>query len=255
MNNKIQEAIEHFNKEKYEDAIASFEIALAENENHPNILNNIGLCYAKMAQDDKAEEYYLKALSLDSKLAQTYINLTDVYFRSQRIVESITLLENAVTFMPEDITLKHCLARFYIEDVRYDLAIDQLSEILDISPKNTDAYWDLGNIYYEMGDYDSSIACYEQILELVENNSIIYYQTALAYEANDNIDKAISNHLKAISHNEKFHPAYKRLGILFLARGENKDSLEYFNDYLKFDLPEEERENIRNIVNRTSIKD
>lgn len=255
MNNKIQEAIEYFNKENYTDAIASFEIALAEDENHPNILNNIGLCYAKMAQDDKAEEYYLKALSIDSNLVQTYINLTDIYFRAGRIAESISILENAVTFMPEEIGLKHCLARFYIEDVRYDIAIDQLSEILDISPKNTDAYWDLGNIYYEMGDYDSAISCYEQLLELVENNSIIYYQTALAYEANDNIDKAISNHLKAIMHNEKFHPAYKKLGILFLARGENQDSLEYFNDYLKFDLPEEEKENIRSIINRTSIKD
>lgn len=255
MNKKIEEAIEYFNKKQFEEAIASFEEALKEDENHPNILNNIGLCYANLAQDDKAEEYYLKALSIDPKLAQTYINIADVYFRNRKIAECITLLENAVTLMPQDVALKHYLARFYIEDVRYDLAIDQLSEVLDMSPKNIDAYWDLGSIYYEMGDYDSAISCFEQILEFVEDNSIIYYQTALAYEANDNIDKAISNYLKAIMHNEKFHPAYKKLGILFLARGEKEDALEYFNDYIKFDLPEEEKENIRDIINRTSIKD
>lgn len=255
MNNEIKKAMECYKQQNFEDAIASFESILNNDENNPHILNNIGLCYAKLALDDKAEEYYLKALSIDSKLVETYINLADIYFKNRVIPQCISLLENAVTFIPDNIALKHYLARVYIEDIRYDLAIDQLSEILDISPKNNDAYWDLGNIHYELGDYDSAISCYEQLLESIDDNSIMYYQTALAYEANDNIDKAISNYLKAIMYNEKFHPAYKKLGILFLARGENKDSIEYFNEYLKFDLPEEEKENIKNLINRTSIKD
>lgn len=250
MSKEIENALDCFKKQDYKSAIKYFEKALIETANDPHILNNLGLCYAKLAILDKAEEYYLKALSIDSKLVQTYINLADTYYLNKKIAEAISLLENGVTLMPENIAVKHYLARVYIEDLRYDLAIDQLSEIIDLSPKNYDAYWDLGNIYFELGDYDSATASYEKVLEQVDTNSPIYYQTALAYEANDDIDKAISNNLKAISHNEKFHPSYRKLGILFMARGQNEDALEYFNDYISFDIPEEEKENIKAIMSR-----
>ena len=83
-----------------------------------------------------------------------------------------------------------------------------------------------------------------------EDNELIYYQTALAYEANDEVDKAVSNLLKSISVNEKFPLGYKRLGMLFMARGENEDAKEYFNEYLGFDIPLEEKEKIQKIIDR-----
>ena len=62
----------------------------------------------------------------------------------------------------------------------------------------------------------------------------------------------ISNHLKAISCNENFHPSYKKLGILFMARGDNESAIEYFQDYLNFDLPKEEKQNIQDLIKRIS---
>ena len=130
--------------------------------------------------------------------------------------------------------------------------MDQLQEILDIDSENLDAYWDLGNIQFELGDYDSAAANYENVLEKVTDNAVLYYQTAITYEANDNIDKAISNHLKAISVNENFHPSYKKLGILFMARNDIESAVEYFNDYLNFDLPQDEKKNIEDLIKRIS---
>ena len=205
-----------------------------------------------MANDDLAAEYFIKTLSFNPKSVQTYINLSDVYYKNKNIIDAINLLENGVTLMPKEIALKHYLSRFYLEDCRYDLAMDQLFEILDIDPDNLDAYWDLGNIQYELGDYDSAVDNYENVVEKIQDNSILYYQLALAYEANDNIDKAISNHLKAISVNENFHPSYKKLGILFMARNDNESAIEYFQDYLNFDLPKDEKDNIEKIINRIS---
>ena len=48
--------------------------------------------------------------------------------------------------------------------------------------------------------------------------------------------------------NDKFHPAYKKLGILFLARRDYEDALEYFNDYMEHDIPQEEIDNTKKIV-------
>ncbi len=252
INTEIQTALDYFKAAEYDKAAEAFLKALETDKNNPNILNNIGLCYSKLAKDDLAVEYFIKTLSFNSKSVQTYINLADVYFRNKNIIDAINLLENAVTLMPNEIALKHYLSRFYLEDCRYDLAMEQLFEILDIDSDNLDAYWDLGNIQFEVGDYDSAIDNYENVLEKVTNNAVLYYQTAIAYEANDNIDKAISNHLKAISCNENFHPSYKKLGILFMARNDNESAIEYFQDYLNFDLPQEEKQTIEDLIKRIS---
>lgn len=249
-NNDLQQALDSFKAGDYKKAADAFISVLETDKNNPNILNNIGLCYSKLAQDDLAIEYFLKALSFNPKSVQTYINLSDVYFKNKNIVEAINLLENGVTLMPQEIALKHYLSRFYLEDCRYDLAMDQLFEILDIDSDNLDAYWDLGNIQFELGDYDSAVDNYENVLEKITDNAVLYYQTAIAYEANDNIDKAISNHLKALSCNENFHPSYKKLGILFMARNDNESAIEYFEDYLKFDLPQDEKNTIEDILKR-----
>ncbi|MBQ9244961.1 tetratricopeptide repeat protein [bacterium] len=252
INKEIQSALDYFKAGEYEKAADAFILSLENDKNNPNILNNIGLCYSKLAKDDLAIEYFIKTLSFNSKSVQTYINLADVYFRNKRIIDAINLLENGVTLMPQEIALKHYLSRFYLEDCRYDLAMEQLFEILDIDADNLDAYWDLGNIQFEIGDYDSAIDNYENVLEKVTDNSVLYYQTAIAYEANDNVDKAISNHLKAISCNENFHPSYKKLGILFMARDDYESAIEYFQDYLNFDLPAEEKKSIEDIIKRIS---
>ena len=61
---------------------------------------------------------------------------------------------------------------------------------------------------------DSAISDNSKLLALAEINT-----SGIAIQSNIkiiSIDKAISNHLKAVSCNENFHPSYKKLGILFL---------------------------------------
>jgi len=246
MENKT--ALDFFKNKDYEKALKEFEKLLSKFPTDHAILNNIGLCYAKIGQNNNAEEYFLRALSYDNKSVETYVNLSDIYYAEKRIVEAINLLETAVTLMPENIVLLHYLARIYIEDVRYDLAIDMLSRILDISPENIDAYWDLGNTYYELGEYENAAAAFEHVLEKRDDNEIFFYQTGLAYEGADITDKALSNFLKAIAVNPEFSPAYKKTAVMFLAQNDKENAKEYLEDYLNFDLPEEEKQNIKSVI-------
>lgn len=247
---KIENALNSFKKGDYKAAIKDFEEANAETPNNPSILNNLGLCYANLADNERAEAYYLEALKLDSKLVQTYVNLSDIYYKEKKIIDGINLLETAVTLMPENTVLKNCLARFYIEDVRYDLAINELSEILDMEPENVDAAWDLANVLFETGDYESAISNYEIVLEKITDNPVMYFQAASACEAADELDKAVSYHLKAVSYNPDFYPSYKKLGILFSARGDKESAIEYFEEYLKYELPDDEKKTIEGVLEK-----
>ena len=82
----------------------------------------------------------------------------------------------------------------------------------------------------------------------------MYYALAQAYEGNNEIDKAISNYLKSIAVNDKFTLAYKKVGVLFLAREDFEDAIEYFEDYINFDIPEEEKESVGKLIERIKSK-
>jgi len=142
--------------------------------------------------------------------------------------------------------------RELIEDCRFDDALELLQIATDEEPDNIDYNYELARIFMEMGNYTSAISNLELVTEKTRNH-LLYYMLGEAYQADEQVDKAIGAYLKAIMLNEKFALAYKKLGILFLGRNDKLSSIEYFEDYLELDIPEEEKEQVRQVLNR--IKD
>lgn len=250
----VDKALELYNKGEYKQAIDAFSVVLEECPENAELYNNIALCYANLGEYDKAEKNYLRAQELNPKLAQVYINLADIYYRNKNMADGIGLMTTGICEIPDNMVLRHYLARFYMEDAKLDLAIDELETILEVQPDNYDVYYDLAKVHFELGNYACAIENFENVLEYKSENPLIYYYLGEAYEANDEIDKALSNYLKAIARNEAFSPAYKKAAILFLARGDYEDAIEYFEDYIDLDIPEEEKGKIRELIERIKKK-
>ncbi len=250
MEDKIKQALECFKNKDYDGAINLFTVILENEPSNAEIYNNLGLCYANIANDDKAEKNYLKCIELNPRIAQCYINLVDIYYKQKRFGEGINILSYAIEMLPEDLLFRHYLARFFMEDAKLDLAIDELEFILNKQPENYDAYYDLGRVHFELGNYEAAIENFENILEYKDENEWVYYYLGEAYQANDEIDKALSNFLKAIARNNRMAIAYKKAGILYLARRDFDDAIEYFEDYINFDIPQEEKDNIKSLIER-----
>ena len=254
MKEKIDKAIECFKKQDWNGAIDLFTSIIEVDTENAEVYNNLGLCYINIGDEDKAEKNYLKSIELNPQIPQCYINLADLYYKQRRLGEGINILSFAVENLPEDILFRHYLARFYMEDAKLDLAIDELVFVLEQQPDNYDAYYDLAKVYYEFGNYDSAIENFENVLEYKQDNELIYYYLAEAYHANDEIDKAISNFLKSIATNSKFTLAYKKVAILFMARGDYADAIEYLEDYLNFDIPQEEKDGVNKLIDSIKSK-
>lgn len=139
--------------------------------------------------------------------------------------------------------------RELIADTRYDDAMELIQIGMDEEPDNIDYNYELARIFMEMGNYASAISNLELVADGVRNH-LIYYMLAEAYQADEQIDRAIGSYLKALMLNEKFAPAYKKLGILFLGRNDKESATEYFEDYLKMDITEEEKDQTRKILSR-----
>jgi len=139
--------------------------------------------------------------------------------------------------------------RELIADCRYDDAQEILQLAMEDEPDNVDYNYELARIFIEMGNYASAISNLELTVDKVRNH-LLYSMLAEAYQADNQIDRAIGAYLKAIMLNEKFPLPYKKLGILFMGRNDNLSAIEYFEDYLKLDIPESEKEQIEAILKR-----
>jgi tetratricopeptide (TPR) repeat protein len=250
MDEKMQKAVELFNNQDYDSALEIFEEFLKKEPRNAGLLNNIGTAYFKKGNLEKAAEYYMSGIQADPKLKQLYKNLSDIYVQKKDVLSAIGVLQEAVAFMPDENYLRYALAQLYIKDSLFDLAVDELHKILEINPDDLDARYDLAKVFFELGVYDSATQNYEVILEKINNNADLYFHTGCAYQADDEVDKAISSFLKTINISEGYYPAYKKLALCFLARGENQDAIEYFEDYLKFDISDEEKDSINKVIAR-----
>ena len=136
MSTKAEKAIEAYNKKDYQKAIDLFSSVLETEEPGAELYNNIALCYSHTGDMDKAEKNFLKAQELNPKLPQVYINLADIYYKKKEYLNGIELLSQGIYEIPDNLVLRHYLARFYMEDARLDLAIDEVYKILDEQPDN-----------------------------------------------------------------------------------------------------------------------
>ena len=139
--------------------------------------------------------------------------------------------------------------RELIQDCRYDDALEMLQIATDEEPDNVEYNYELARIFMELGNYSSAISNLELVTENTRNH-LLYYMLGEAYQADNQIDKAIGAYLKATMLNEKFALPYKKLGILFLGRNDKISAVEYFEDYIKLDIPKEEKDQAQQVLNR-----
>ena len=54
--------------------------------------------------------------------------------------------------------------------------------------------------------------------------------------------------------NVEFTNLLTKAAILFMARGDREDAAEYFEDYLNFDIPQEEKESVNKLLEKLKVK-
>lgn len=250
MNENIKKALDHFEKTQYQEALKIFEELLKEEEHNAGLLNNIGTCYFKLGKLDEALDFYTRGLKADKELKQLYKNISDIYLEKGDILRAIGILQDAVSAMPDEDYLRYALAKLYIKDCHSDIAIDELQKILEHNPENLEAKYELAKIYYDEGLYEEAAQYYESISETLENADIFFW-LGESYAASGQMDKAIFAYLKSISKNEMYYPSYKKLGLCYMAQDDKESAIEFFEDYLQFDTPDEkEREEIESLLKR-----
>ncbi len=90
-----------FSLGNYELALTSFEKANKIHPNNMHILNNLGTCHEVNKEHEKAEDFYLKALSISPEFDEARLNLAAVYFNNGNIKMAFNTIENVRIDCPD----------------------------------------------------------------------------------------------------------------------------------------------------------
>tara|TARA_Y100000588_G_scaffold392505_1_gene504720 strand:+ start:1466 stop:2647 length:1182 start_codon:yes stop_codon:yes gene_type:complete len=133
--------------EKYQDSLAEFEnpqTAVAARF----FLEGSELDEGNHAEKEKAQSAYRKALLLDPNLVPAIVNLANIHYASDELVEAQALYARA----------------------------------LQIDPDCFEAYFNLGNIHHDLGRHEEALECYSEALRLNPTYADAHFYMAVTLE-------------------------------------------------------------------------
>jgi len=125
--------------------------------------------------------------------------------------------------------------------------IAPLLSILKDDPKNLNALIELGNAYFDSEQFDKAIASYSQALEIDPRNANVRTDMGIMFRRKGDFDRAIAEFKKAAKDDPKHVNSRYNLGVVLLHdKGEMKEAVQAWEDYLQVEPSGPRAENIRN---------
>jgi tetratricopeptide (TPR) repeat protein len=172
----------------------------------------------------RAKGYALKALSLDSTLADAYVVLATRYLYTEwDFPATERSLKHAIELNP-NIPSVHYTYGWYLALLnKIDEAADEMKRAVEIDPTDQISQGYLAWLYMFFGRFEESIIEAKNLLQLQSDSTLAFYLIGSSYAEMGMYPEAIEMHKKSLS----ISPGYKSgLGIAYARAGQIDKALE-----------------------------
>jgi len=213
--------ISHFNT-----AQSSCERALAIDADLAEVHIAMGTLYRRHGDYQRAEAELRKALVAEPKNVNAMTELGLSLAERGNIREAETILLNAESLQPDHWPVEDALFTLYrqFDDQpdRYQLAVKHAMRVVELNPKSSAAWNNLGTAYHSLQQYDAAKVAWDKALELKPTRTA-YTNRGLQYFYEGRYAEAAEMQLKAIELAPNDHRAWGRLAESYRAMGEKED--------------------------------
>ena len=170
-----------------------------------------------------AKEHALKALELDSTLAEAYTVLaTDYLYYEWDFAAAEKSLKHALDLNPNIAALQYTMGWYHLLTHKVDKAEAAIKQAVTIDPLDPICIGYLAWFYLFIGRYEDAIAAANKTLELESNYTMAYYVLGSVYAETGKYDLAIETHKKGIA----ISPDYlSGLGTAYARAGRRDEAL------------------------------
>ncbi len=168
-------------EEKYDEALRIFEEFLAKYPEIYQIHLNIGTCYLKKGELDKAEAEF--KLVLDKTLEKSgdykkdpqvslraFAAIGEVYIQKEDFLTAQKYFSQALEISPEDETAAYNVGEIFFSHQKIDEAIKYFELAIQIKNDWSKPYMKLGYVYLNKGDFNNSLEYFNKFIEIDPEN-------------------------------------------------------------------------------------
>ena len=150
-----------YTKQRFQDAVDSFEKTLALDPTSVKAEDNLGLAYEGLNRTEDAIKAYRAALALEpnskeSSSEQPMLNLATIFIHHGRTDEALPLLIKAASISPRDPKIREQLGHLYLQQGRLEEAQHEFEETVALSPDSSAFHFLLGQVYRREGLNDKA---------------------------------------------------------------------------------------------------
>ena len=219
-----------------DQAIKDSDPALAQEGMDPVFKSKLntgrGVLYAQRNDYPNAEEYFTRAIALDSNNALAYYNRGMARIKMNRIPGAADDLVSASRkgLGSTDIGKIDSAAQIIFERGVYALSLGNYDSALlftdaaiRVNPNKSYYYYTRGECYFSKNDFKEAIKAYSLAIGLPTNYPGAYYKRGLANLQLGKATEAITDFTKTIQYNPQFYLAQKGMGDAYFVLNDYKN--------------------------------
>jgi predicted O-linked N-acetylglucosamine transferase (SPINDLY family) len=163
---QFESGVSHHQAGRLAEAERFYRQVLAQQPDHADALNLLGVLAGQMGQLDAAVELIRRAVRLKPGFAEAYVNLGVVLKANGRLDEAIAAYRQAIRLDPDLAEAHSNLGNALQDKEQWDEAIACHRQAIRLKPDNAESHYNLGKALNKVGRLDEAITCNRQAIRL-----------------------------------------------------------------------------------------
>jgi tetratricopeptide (TPR) repeat protein len=184
---------------RLDEAVASYEVALALAPSHSKAHNNLGNALRALGRTEEAILHYAHVLALCPQDADAQNNMGGALQAVGELAEAKVCYEKAIAINGKHSQACFNLGCLYQELGQLDRAMALYRQTLSIHPVHAEAQNNLGNVLQALDRPDEAIACYQRALSVQPSYAEAYLNLGHVLSAQDKPEEALVCYVKALT--------------------------------------------------------
>ena len=200
MTELVDQGNQHIKSHEYSPAIDNFRKVLSQNPSDEDALNGIIRAYTLSNDYKNAQKYTEMALDRFPNNAEFILRSGILLNHKGNFEKAVEVFEDGLKQQPASsiaIQLLMNKAAAELNLNNFNAAIEDYSNVLEIDPRNTNAYNYRGMANYKAGNFQSAVEDYTNALDLDPSLSLAYYNRGMALLKLHDKPKACSDFQKS----------------------------------------------------------
>jgi len=208
---QLESALSHHQAGRLAEAERICREILAQQPDHAEALNLLGVLAGQMGRLDAALELIRRAIQQNPDFAEAHYNLGVTFEGKRQFDEALASYRQAIRLKPDFAGAHNNLGNLLKGTGQLDEAIASYRQAIRLMPDLAEAHNNLGNLLKGTGQLDEAIGCFRQAIRLKPGYANAHSNMGNALTEMGHVDEAMASYRQAVLLKPDFAAAHSNL--------------------------------------------